>query len=135
MRQDGFAPGTRVSTDQALDVDSGLGLEQHERVEPVCVMHPMLDSKLLLGRSFTAAHGDILNHFHLCGSKRLGLVKKACHSRRVSIGLDEGVERLHQVPHGTVDLCLKAGVNIVFGTASPPLSTGNEFELNYTFGA
>src|ERR1017187_9458722 len=76
MRQNGLATGTCVSTDQALDVDGGLGLEQHERVKPVCVMHPVLNSKLLLRRGFTAASGDILNHLQLRGSKRLGLVKK-----------------------------------------------------------
>src|ERR1022692_4969107 len=70
MWQNGLAPGTCVSTDQALDVDGGLGLEQHERVKPVCVMHPVLNSKLLLHCGFTAASGDILNHLHLCRSKR-----------------------------------------------------------------
>src|SRR6266496_3597459 len=46
MRQNGLATGTRVSTDQALDVDRGLGFEQHERVKPVCVVDPMLNDEL-----------------------------------------------------------------------------------------
>ena len=95
----------------------------------------MLNAKLLLHRGFTTATGDFLNHLHLFGSEWLGLVEESCNRRRVSIGLDERVERLHQVPRGTVDLCLKAGVNVMFGTSFPAFSTGNQFELNYAFGA
>src|ERR1700678_1413004 len=133
MRQNGLTTGTGVACDQALDVDRGLGFEQRERVEPVCVMHPMLDSQLLLRRGLTAASGALLNHLHLCRTKRLGLVKESCNRRRVSIGLDEGVECLHKMPGGTVDLCLKAGVNVMFRTSSPAFSTGNQFEFYNVF--
>jgi hypothetical protein len=44
MRQNGLTPGTCVSTDQALDIDRGLGFEQHERLQPGCVVHPMLNT-------------------------------------------------------------------------------------------
>ncbi len=65
MRQNGFAAGAGVATDQAFDVDGRFGLEQNQRVEPVGIVHPVFDSELLLCDSFAAASGDLLNHLHL----------------------------------------------------------------------
>src|SRR5512138_1008803 len=98
-------------------------------------MHPMLNAQLLLDRIFTAAGGGLLNHLHLCGCKRLDLVKEAGHGRRMSIGLDQRIERLHQMPRRTVHLCLEAGVNIMFGSSPPSLSAGDKFEFDYALAA
>src|SRR5271166_4923571 len=135
MRQNGLAAGTGVSPDQTLDVDGGLGFEQHERVQPVCVMHPMLNSKLLFHGGFIAVSGGLFNHLHLRQGKRLGFVKEAGNRRRVSVGLDQRVKRLHQVPRGTIYLRFEAGMNVVFGTSSPALTARNQLEFDYPFGA
>src|SRR5262249_51214019 len=55
MWQDGFAAGTRVSADQTFDVDGGFGLEPDQRINPVGVVHPVIDSKLFLDGGFVAA--------------------------------------------------------------------------------
>ncbi len=53
----------------------------------------------------------------------------------MSVGFDERVERLHQMPGRTIYLRLQPGVDVVLGAASPPFSAGNQFEFDYAFGA
>src|SRR5260370_4172954 len=118
-----------------MDIEGGLGIEKDERVEPIGVVDPVFDTELLFHRGFATDRGIILNHFNLGRSERLGFIEEARDGGSVTVGLDEGVESLHEMPRGAIDLRFETGVNIVLGAASPALASGNEFEFDDTFRA
>src|SRR5215831_5654832 len=122
VRENGLATATGIACDESFNVDGGLGLEKNEGVQPIGVLHPVFDTELLFHRGLAADGGDILNHFDLRGSERLGFVEEAGDGGSVTVGLDECVESLHEMPRGAIDLRFETGMDVVFGAASPALA-------------
>ena len=53
----------------------------------------------------------------------------------MAVGLDQRVQRLHQVPRRAVHGRFQAGVDVVLGPASPLLAGGNQLQFDDAFGA
>ena len=122
VRENSLATGTGIARDQSFNVDGGLGLEKNEGVQPFGVLHPVFDTELFFHRGFAANGGNILNHFNLRGSERRGFIEKAGNGGSVAVGFDEGVESLHEMPGGAIDLRFETGMDVVLGAASPALA-------------
>ena len=69
------------------------------------------------------------------GDERTHLVEEAVDGGRVAVGLDERVERLHEMPRRAVDLRLEARVDVVLRAAAPLLAARHELELDDALGA
>src|ERR1700722_8632631 len=90
--------------------------------------------RFLLGS--LAALGDcVFDNLLLRRCEGLDLVEEAFHGGGVTIRANKSVERLDQMPDGAFDLCLQAGVNVVFRAATPLFAGRDELQFDDTFGA
>ena len=53
----------------------------------------------------------------------------------MTVGLDQRVQGLHEVPRRAVHSGFQAGVDVVLGPASPLFAGGNQFQFDHAFGA
>ena len=68
MRQDCFAAGARVTTDQAFDIYGGLRFEPFVRLLPRHIVYPMLYAELFLCLRFAPYARHFLDHRFLFGA-------------------------------------------------------------------
>src|SRR5271167_4455289 len=68
--------------------------------------------------------------FTCAGVSGLALSKKP-----VTVGVDQRVQGLHQVPRRAVHGCFQAGVDVVLGPASPLFAGGNQLQFDDAFSA
>src|SRR5262245_46852466 len=95
----------------------------------------MINAELFLRDSFIKAAGAFRNHRLLSFRKRACLVSETFDRRIVTVRRDKRCERLHKVPRRAVYPRLVTGVNVLAGTATPPLAAGDEFKLHHSFAS
>src|SRR5262249_54082670 len=91
--------------------------------------YPMLDSQLLLQDTLIEPGCRFRDHLLLRCGKRTCLGRKILNSRS-SIGIDEGGQRLHEMPRRTVDASFIARMDILLGSTSPTLAAGGDFAFD-----
>jgi len=84
-------------------------------------MNPALHSQSLLHRRLGGLRRVLPDHLLLRRGQRFRLLEETFHSRRVAIFLDQGVQRLNEVPSRRIHLRLEARMNIVRRPAAPLL--------------
>ena len=95
----------------------------------------MTDAKRSFACGFVLPARRFGNHLLLSRGERPHLVHVVCDSRRIAARCYKRSERLHQVPCWTVGHCLKAGVHVLFWTASPAFAAGDQLEFYHALGA
>jgi hypothetical protein len=98
--KDGLAPGTGIASDESFDVDRRLRHETHERVVPVLIAYPARNTQRILGGSLVALWYCVLENLPQRRRQRLHLVEETIDRRRMTVRLDEGIERLDEMPRG-----------------------------------
>src|ERR1700736_4796159 len=95
-------------------------------------MYPVGDTVLLPDDALGHFGRVSRNHLLLTLGKWLCQIEEPRDSRCMPILLNQGVERLHQVPGGRVDLRLEARMNVLLRTTPPLLTAGHEFQFDDT---
>src|SRR5204862_1871421 len=98
VRQNGFPPWTGIAAHQSFDVDGGLRNEPDERIVPRLVSVPTRHAQRLPRRGLVATWNRRHEDFAQLRTERTHLVEVALDGRGVTVGLDQRIERLHQVP-------------------------------------
>ena len=135
VRQHGLAAGTGVARDQSFDVDRRPGLQQHQGVDPILVVHPVLHTECLLHGAFRSFCGVVLDHLLLRRGQRFCLFEKAIHGRRVPVLFNQRIQCLNEMPCRRVHLRLEARMYIVRRAAAPLLPARYQFQFDHSLGA
>src|ERR1700681_3814917 len=98
-------------------------------------MNPAADAEFLLDDTLWHFGRVSRNHLLLTFCKWLCQIEESRDGRCMPILLNQGVERLHQVPGRRIDLSLEARMNVLLRTTSPLFTAGHEFQFDDTLRA
>ena len=101
-----------------------------QRVVVLEIVDPDVDAERGLVGCFVGALRGFADQRLLTVGERADIFEPAFDRRRVAVGGDERLERLHQPPGGRVDHRLQAGVDIALRPATPFFSACDQFELD-----
>src|SRR6266849_10305110 len=133
--ENGFSAGASVAAVETFDVDGWARGKQLERFLKTNIVNPMLDAEKLFGFGFAEAARGFGDHFLFGIRERASFGGEAFDGRVVAVGRNEGGESFDEMPRGTVEARLVAGVHVFARAAAPLFAAGDEFEFDDTFGA